>query len=41
MVAERLGRQWFGVELNPEYEALIAERTRQRGLFANRKDVNG
>lgn len=33
MVAESLGRQWFGIELNPEYEHLIRERTSQRGLL--------
>jgi DNA modification methylase len=31
-VAERLGRRWFGCELNPEYEQLIRERTAQTGL---------
>ena len=33
MVAEALGRQWFGIELNPDYEPLIRERTKQLGLF--------
>jgi len=33
-VAESLGRRWVGYELNEEYHALIAERTRQAGLFA-------
>lgn len=33
MVAEALGRKWFGIELNPTYERLIKRRTRQRGLF--------
>jgi len=33
MVAESLGRQWFGIELNPDYEPLIRERTKQLGLF--------
>ncbi len=33
MVAESLGRQWFGIELNPEYEPLIRQRTAQRGLL--------
>jgi site-specific DNA-methyltransferase (cytosine-N4-specific) len=33
MVAEQLGRRWFGVELQPSYETLIRERTAQRGLF--------
>ncbi|CAG2132355.1 DNA-methyltransferase [Cupriavidus numazuensis] len=31
-VAQRLGRRWLGSELNPEYIALQAERTRQLGL---------
>jgi len=31
-VAQRLGRPWLGAELNPEYIALQAERTRQPGL---------
>ncbi len=33
MVAESLGRCWFGIELNPEYEPLIRERTAQVGLL--------
>jgi DNA modification methylase len=33
MVAEQLGRRWFGIELQPSYEPLIRERTAQRGLF--------
>jgi len=32
-VCERLGRDWFGIELNPDYESLIQERTAQIGLF--------
>lgn len=32
-VAQRLGRRWLGAELNPEYIALQAERTRQPGLI--------
>jgi DNA modification methylase len=32
LVAERLGRKWIGVELNPEYEVLIKQRTAQAGL---------
>ncbi len=32
-VAEDLGRRWFGIELNPEYEPLIKARTAQRGLL--------
>ncbi|ANA34994.1 DNA-methyltransferase [Ralstonia mannitolilytica] len=31
-VAQRLGRRWLGAELNPEYIALQADRTRQLGL---------
>jgi site-specific DNA-methyltransferase (cytosine-N4-specific) len=31
-VAQDLGRQWVGCELNPEYAKLIEERTRQQGL---------
>ncbi|PVY81091.1 site-specific DNA-methyltransferase (cytosine-N4-specific) [Cupriavidus alkaliphilus] len=31
-VAQRLGRRWIGAELNPDYIALQAERTRQPGL---------
>lgn len=31
-VAQRLGRRWLGAELNPDYIALQAERTRQPGL---------
>ena len=31
-VAERLGRQWIGIELNPDYEKLQKERTAQKGL---------
>jgi len=33
MVAESLGRSWFGIELNPEYEPLIKQRTAQRGML--------
>lgn len=32
--AESIGRRWCGYEINPAYHALIAERTRQAGLFA-------
>lgn len=32
-VAQRLGRRWLGAELNPDYIALQAERTRQPGLI--------
>lgn len=31
-VAERLGRRWIGIELNPEYAELADERTSQTGL---------
>lgn len=31
-VAQRLGRQWIGAELNPEYRTLQADRTRQSSL---------
>jgi DNA modification methylase len=31
-VCEELGRKWIGCELNPGYEPLIRERTKQRGL---------
>ena len=33
MVAGSLGRGWLGIELNPEYETLIRERTSQGGLL--------
>ncbi|QRQ86275.1 DNA-methyltransferase [Cupriavidus oxalaticus] len=32
-VAQRLGRRWLGAEINPDYIALQAERTRQPGLM--------
>lgn len=32
-VAQRLGRQWIGCELNPEYEKLQMKRTAQGGLL--------
>lgn len=32
-VAERLGRQWIGIELNPEYGKLAARRTAQTGML--------
>lgn len=32
-VAESLGRRWIGIEVNPDYEGLIRERTAQRGLI--------
>ena len=32
-VAQRLGRQWIGCELNPDYVALQADRTRQLGMM--------
>ena len=31
-VAQALGRHWVGCELNPEYHAMQAQRTRSRGL---------
>lgn len=31
-VAERLGRRWFGIELNPDYKKLIDGRTAQTGM---------
>lgn len=34
MVAERNGRRWFGVELQPDYEPIIRQRTAQRGLLS-------
>lgn len=33
MVAERNGRRWFGVELQPDYEPIIRQRTAQIGLL--------
>ena len=33
MVAERNGRRWFGVELQPDYEPIIRQRTAQAGLL--------
>jgi DNA modification methylase len=32
-VAERLGRKWVGIELNPEYVKLAGGKTAQRGIF--------
>ncbi|HEX8950083.1 MAG TPA: site-specific DNA-methyltransferase [Dissulfurispiraceae bacterium] len=32
-VAERLGRRWIGIELNPDYERLQKKRTAQCGLM--------
>tara|TARA_R100000315_G_C5222704_1_gene134319 strand:- start:231 stop:1040 length:810 start_codon:yes stop_codon:yes gene_type:complete len=32
-VAQRLGRKWIGIELNPEYAKIIKERVAQRELF--------
>lgn len=31
-VAQNLGRRWIGIELNPEYEKLVLERTAQQGM---------
>ena len=33
-VAEAQGRHWFGVELQPDYEPIIRQRTAQAGLLA-------
>jgi DNA modification methylase len=33
MVAERNGRRWFGIELQPNYEPIIRQRTAQAGLL--------
>lgn len=33
LVARRLGRHAVGIELNPEYAAIVAERTKQLSLF--------
>jgi site-specific DNA-methyltransferase (cytosine-N4-specific) len=38
-VAQRLGRRWLGAELNPDYIALQAERTRQPGLVLEARDA--
>ena len=32
-VAEHLGRQWFGCELNPEYAGLQTDRLRQQNIM--------
>lgn len=37
-VAESLGRHWHGIELNPEYEGLIKDRTRQPSLLNWRRE---
>jgi len=34
MVADRNGRRWFGIELQPDYEPIIRQRTSQAGLLA-------
>lgn len=39
-VANRLGRRWVGIELNPEYAELARRRTAQLG-FAAALDVAG
>jgi site-specific DNA-methyltransferase (cytosine-N4-specific) len=31
-VAQRFGRQWLGIELNPEYEKLVKTRTQQTAM---------
>jgi site-specific DNA-methyltransferase (cytosine-N4-specific) len=33
-VAERLGRKWVGIELNPAYVEISERKTSQRGIFA-------
>ena len=38
-VAQALGRQWIGCELNPEYVSLQNERTRQNGLVFDKEEV--
>lgn len=38
-VAQSLGRQWIGCELNPEYLALQNERTRQNGLAFEQEEA--
>jgi site-specific DNA-methyltransferase (cytosine-N4-specific) len=38
-VAERLGRRWVGIDLNPLYHALAKARTAQRGLPFEREDA--
>lgn len=35
MVAERNGRRWFGIELQPNYEPIIRQRTAQAGLLVS------
>lgn len=40
-VAEALGRNSIGVELNPEYVAMAQRRTAQRGLFQHAADAAG
>ena len=32
-VAQRLGRKWIGIELNPEYAEIIKNKIAQRELF--------
>jgi DNA modification methylase len=40
-VAERLGRRWFGCELNPAYRRLIEQRTAQVGIVFERDTSGG
>ena len=40
-VCERLGRQWLGIEINPEYVALAERRTAQQGLVLARQEEIG
>jgi DNA modification methylase len=35
VAAERLGRRWVGIELNPEYCEIARKRTAQRSLFTD------
>ncbi|MGH8471219.1 MAG: DNA methyltransferase, partial [Gammaproteobacteria bacterium] len=36
-VAQRLGRRWLGIELNPDYTAMQERRTAQRALALQRQ----
>lgn len=40
-VAERLGRKWILIELNPNYHRLIRQRTQQTALDLSPPDVSG
>jgi site-specific DNA-methyltransferase (adenine-specific) len=39
VAAERLGRQWVGIELSPEYAEMARKRTAQMGLFTEEIDA--